>query len=160
MQLTHPFDPVFDANSSILILGTFPSIKSREYCFYYGHPQNRFWKVISRVTNTDPIPETIADKKQMLLKNRIALFDVLQSCNVEGSSDNRIKNAVPADLSKIFDNANIERIYANGEKAYLLFIKYIYKNIGREITKLPSTSPANIKYDLEKLIFEWKKIVT
>ncbi|MDR0580981.1 MAG: DNA-deoxyinosine glycosylase [Holosporaceae bacterium] len=159
MQLTHPFNPVFDEKSRILILGTFPSVKSREYGFYYGHPQNRFWKVISCVTNTDPIPETIADKKQMLLKNGIALSDVLQSCDIDGSSDSSIKNAVPADLSKIFDNANIKHIYANGEKAYQLFIKYLYKNIGREIIKLPSTSPTNAQYNLEKLIFEWEKII-
>jgi hypoxanthine-DNA glycosylase len=106
MQLTHPFEPVFDEKSRILILGTFPSVKSREYGFYYGHPQNRFWKVISSITNTDPIPKTMVDKKQMLIKNGIALADVLQSCDIDGSDDNRIKNAAPADLSKIFDNAN------------------------------------------------------
>ncbi|MDR0580635.1 MAG: DNA-deoxyinosine glycosylase [Holosporaceae bacterium] len=155
MQLTHPFEPVFGEKSRILILGTFPSVKSREYGFYYGHPQNRFWKVLARITNTDPIPETIADKKQMLLKNGIALADMLQSCDIESSGDGSIRNAAPADLSKIFDNANIERIYANGEKAYQLFIKYI----GMEVIKLPSTSPANAKYDLEKLIFEWEKII-
>ncbi|MDR0581172.1 MAG: DNA-deoxyinosine glycosylase [Holosporaceae bacterium] len=159
MQLTHPFDPIFGKNSSILILGTFPSVKSREYGFYYGHLQNRFWKVVSFITNTDPIPETIVDKKQMLLKNGIALSDVLQSCDIEGSSDSSIKNAAPADLSKIFGNANIKHIYVNGEKAYKLFIKYIHKNIGREIIKLPSTSPSNAQYDLKKLISEWKKII-
>jgi hypoxanthine-DNA glycosylase len=157
MQLTHPFDPIFDKNSSILILGTFPSAKSLEYGFYYGHPQNRFWKVLSFIT-TDPIPKTIVDKKQMLFKNEIALYDVLQSCDIEGSSDSSIKNAVPADLSKILDNSNIKRIYANGGKAYQLFIKYLYKNIRHEIIKLPSTSPANAQYNLEKLILEWKKI--
>jgi hypoxanthine-DNA glycosylase len=155
MQLTHPFDPVFDEKSRILILGTFPSLKSREYGFYYGHPQNRFWKVLSSVTNTYPVPETIADKKQMLLRNGIALADVLQSCNIEGSSDGSIRNVIPADLSKIFENSDIERICANGEKAYQLFIKYI----GMEVIKLPSTSPANVQYDLEKLILEWEKII-
>ena len=158
MQLGHPFDPIFDKNSSILIVGTFPSVKSREYGFYYGHPQNRFWKVVASITNIDPVPETIADKKQMLLKNKIALYDVLQSCDIEGSGDSSIKNAVPADLSKIFDNANIKHIYANGEKAYQLFMKYFYGNIRRAIVKLPSTSPANAQYDLEKLISEWKRI--
>ncbi|MDR3155744.1 MAG: DNA-deoxyinosine glycosylase [Holosporaceae bacterium] len=155
MQLIHPFDPIFDEKSRILILGTFPSVKSREYGFYYGHQQNRFWKAIARITQTGHFPETIADKKQILIQNRIALADVLQSCDIAGSSDGSIKNAVPADLSKIFDNANIERIYANGEKAYQLFIKYI----GMEVIKLPSTSPANAKYDLEKLISEWEKII-
>ncbi|GHT98529.1 DNA-deoxyinosine glycosylase [Alphaproteobacteria bacterium] len=159
MQLKHPFDPVFDEKSSVLILGTFPSVKSREYGFYYGHPQNRFWKVISRITNTDPIPETIDNKKQMLLKNEIALSDALQSCDIEGSSDSSIKNAAPMDLSKILDNSNVERIYANGEKAYQLFMKYLHKNIGYKIIKLPSTSSANAKCDLEKLIAIWEKIL-
>jgi hypoxanthine-DNA glycosylase len=159
MPLIHPFDPIFDKNSSILMLGTFPSVKSREYGFYYGHPQNRFWKVVSSITNTNPIPETIVTKKQMLLGNGIALADVLQSCDIEGSSDGSIRNTAPADLSKIFNNSDIGRICANGEKAYRLFIKYFPKSIGGEIIKLPSTSSANAKYDLEKLISEWEKIV-
>ncbi|MDR1375470.1 MAG: DNA-deoxyinosine glycosylase [Holosporaceae bacterium] len=143
MQLTHPFNPIFNGKSRILILGTFPSVKSREYGFYYGHPQNRFWKVVSSITNTDPIPETISDKKRMLLRNGIALADVLQSCNIEGSRDGSIKNVVPVDLSKIFDNSDIKRICANGGKAHQLFMKYFYKNTERSILKLPSTSPAN-----------------
>ncbi|GHT91158.1 DNA-deoxyinosine glycosylase [Alphaproteobacteria bacterium] len=160
MQLEHPFDPVFDEKSFVMILGTFPSVKSREYGFYYGHPQNRFWKVISCITNTTPIPETIADKKRMLFKNGIALSDVLQGCDIEGSSDSSIKNAVPMDLSKILDSSNIKRIYANGEKAFQLFMRYLHKSIGCEIIKLPSTSPANAKCDLEKLITIWGKILS
>ncbi|MDR1982879.1 MAG: DNA-deoxyinosine glycosylase [Holosporaceae bacterium] len=160
MQLEHPFDPIFNEKSSILILGTFPSVKSREYGFYYGHPRNRFWKIIASITNTSIIPETIANKKRMLLKNGIALSDVLQSCDIEGSSDVSIKNAVPMNLSKILDNSNVKRIYANGEKAHQIFIKHLYKSTGREIIKLPSTSPANAKYNIEKLLSEWKKIIT
>ncbi|MDR2682099.1 MAG: DNA-deoxyinosine glycosylase [Holosporaceae bacterium] len=133
MQFNHPFDPVFDENSSILILGTFPSVKSREYGFYYGHPQNRFWKVIASVTNTNPVPQTIAAKKQMLLAHGIALADVLQSCDIEASSDSSIKNAVPANLSTILHNSNVDRIYANGTKAQQLFMKYFYQNLGRKI---------------------------
>ncbi|MDR3180239.1 MAG: DNA-deoxyinosine glycosylase [Holosporaceae bacterium] len=160
MQLSHPFDPVFDDNSAVLILGTFPSIKSRECGFFYGHPQNRFWKIIAHVTNADSVPSTIADKKQMLLANGIALADVLQSCEIEASSDSSIKNIVPADLAKILRNSNIDRIYANGKKAHQLFMKYFYQDIGQKIVKLPSSSPANAQYSLEKLILEWKKIIT
>jgi hypoxanthine-DNA glycosylase len=160
VQLVHPFEPIFDESSRILILGTFPSVKSREYGFYYGHPQNRFWKVIARITKTDPFPEIIADKKMMLLVNKIALSDVLQSCDIDGSSDSAIKNVVPADIYKILNIANINHIYANGEKAYQLAMKYFSKNITQKIIRLPSTSPANAKYSLEKLILEWKIIST
>jgi hypoxanthine-DNA glycosylase len=160
MQLTHPFEPIFDESSRILILGTFPSVKSREHGFYYGHPQNRFWKIIARITNTNQIPQTIADKKLMLLANKIALSDVLQSCDIKGSNDSSIKNTVPAGLFKILNNSNIDRIYANGEKAYQLAIKYFSSNVTQKIYKLPSTSPANAKYSLEKLILEWKIIST
>jgi hypoxanthine-DNA glycosylase len=158
MRLEHPFEPVFDERSSVLILGTFPSVKSREYGFYYGHPQNRFWKVIASITNADPIPKTIADKKQMLLKNGIALSDALQSCDIEGSSDADIKNIAPADLSTILNSSNIRRVYANGGKACEIFMKHLYRSVEREIIKLPSTSPANAKYSLERLILDWKKI--
>jgi hypoxanthine-DNA glycosylase len=167
MRLEHPFEPVFDEKSSVLILGTFPSVKSRERGFYYGHPQNRFWKIISRVTKTYPIPETITDKRRMLLENGIALFDALQSCDIEGSSDSDIKNAVPADLSPILNGADIKRVCANGEKAYRLLMKYFRPNAGLEIRplaeptiiKLPSTSPANARYGFERLVSEWEKIL-
>ncbi|MDR2107271.1 MAG: DNA-deoxyinosine glycosylase [Holosporaceae bacterium] len=160
MRLIHPFDPVFNKNSSVLILGTFPSVKSREYGFYYGHPRNRFWKVIASITNTNPVPETISDKKQMLLENKIALADVLQSCRIKGSGDGSIRDAVPANLSEILNNADIRCIYANGNKAYQLLIKYFHKNIERKIIKLPSTSPANAAYDPGKLISEWKILLS
>jgi hypoxanthine-DNA glycosylase len=160
MQLNHPFDPIFDKNSSVLVFGTFPSVKSREYGFYYGHPQNRFWKVIACITQTDPFPETIAAKKQMLIQNRIALADVLQSCDIQGSSDGSIREEVPRDLSKILNNSNVDRIYANGEKAYQLTMKYFSRNITPKIFKLPSTSSANARYSFEKLILEWKRIIT
>jgi hypoxanthine-DNA glycosylase len=160
MQINHPFEPIFDENSSLLILGTFPSVKSREYGFYYGHPQNRFWKVIACITKTDPFPETIIDKKQMLIRNRIALADVLKSCDIQGSSDGNIKNTTPMNLPKILNNSNVNRIYANGEKAYQLTLKYFSKNIAQKIFKLPSTSSANARYDFEKLILEWKRIIT
>jgi hypoxanthine-DNA glycosylase len=157
-RLDHPFNPVFDKSSSILILGTFPSVKSRGEGFYYGHPQNRFWKIIASVTNTNPFPETIADKKQMLLANKIALGDILQSCDIEGSDDGSIKNPTPTDLSKILSNASIKNIFANGDKAYRLLLKYYGKTL-QNIIKLPSTSTANAKYNIEMLITAWSQIL-
>ena len=156
--MIHPFDPVFDKDSLILILGTFPSEKSREYGFFYGHPQNRFWKLLTLLTNFKKIPESIDEKREILIRNRIALWDVIQSCEIKGSSDASITNVIPNDLSKILNFSKIERIYANGTKAYQLYMKYCYPNIGKEIIKLPSTSPANASYSLEKLKNEWEKI--
>ncbi|MDR2781665.1 MAG: DNA-deoxyinosine glycosylase [Holosporaceae bacterium] len=160
MPLIHPFEPIFDASSRILILGTFPSIKSREYGFYYGHPQNRFWKVIAHITQTDSFPETVIAKKQMLLTHKIALADALQSCDIKASGDSSIKNTIPMNLLKILNNSHVDHIYANGEKAYQLAMKYFSKNITQKIFRLPSTSSANAKYSLEKLILEWKIIST
>jgi hypoxanthine-DNA glycosylase len=154
-QMIHPFEPVFDEESRVLILGTFPSIKSRSSGFYYGHPQNRFWKVIARITKTDQIPQTIDQKKCMLLKNKIALWDVLQSCDIKGSSDNSIKNAIPTDLSTILEKANISCIYANGLQAYQFCHKYYGEHAELKIAKLPSTSAANAKYSLDQLVAIW-----
>jgi hypoxanthine-DNA glycosylase len=156
--MRHPFEPVFDETSRVLVLGTFPSIKSREQGFYYGHPQNRFWNVISRINGSE-IPATIADRKHMLIENKIALCDVVQSCDIIGSSDNNIRNAVPADISGILARANISCIYANGEKAYRLSVKFFPKTSEPPIVRLPSTSAANAAYSLERLISEWGKIV-
>lgn len=151
----HNIQPVFDENSRMLILGSFPSVKSREQKFFYGHPQNRFWKVISNITGEE-LPTTIEEKKSLLLRNNIAVWDVIKSCDIVGSSDSSIEKVEVNDFSIIFNNAKIERIYANGDKAYKLFKKYC-KDI--EITKLPSTSPANAQYSLEKLCKEWKIII-
>ena len=112
-QVTHEFEPVFDQNSKVLILGTFPSVKSRENQFYYGHPQNRFWKVIARLTK-EQVPITIEEKKALLLRHGIAIWDVISSCEIKGSSDSSIRNVVPADLNRILDHCDIRRIYANG----------------------------------------------
>ena len=151
----HNIPPVFDANSKVLILGSFPSVKSREQRFFYGHPQNRFWRVISSITNED-LPKSIDEKKQLLLKHNIAVWDVIKSCDIVGSSDSSIENACINDFDIIFSKANIEKIYANGDKAYSLFRKYYSKEIS--IIKLPSTSPANAQYSLERLCDEWKVI--
>lgn len=155
-QLKHEFEPVFDENSRILILGTFPSVKSREVQFFYGHPRNRFWAVMAALTGWE-LPETVEEKKKLLLSNGIAVWDVIESCEIQGSSDSSIKNVVPADLSRIFDRAPIEQVYANGNKAYELYQKYSLEKTGRSIKKLPSTSPANAAFGLERLIGEWKK---
>ena len=155
--MIHPFEAVFDRYSSILILGTFPSEKSRKYGFFYGHPQNRFWKLIALLTKSKKIPESIDEKIEILLKNNIALWDVIHSCDIKGSSDASITNVVPNDLSKILKCSNIRQIYANGENAYRLYIKYCYKNIEKDIIKLPSTSPANASYSLAKLKDEWEE---
>ena len=153
----HTFEPVYDKNSKILILGTFPSVKSRENQFFYGHPQNRFWKVIAQVTGEE-VPKIIEEKKALLLRNRIAIWDVIHSCKIIGSSDSSIQDVVVNDFSNILKNANIEKIYANGGKAYELYQKYAFEKTGREIIKLPSTSPANAGWSMERLCEAWKQI--
>ena len=153
-HVEHTFEPVYDENSEILILGTFPSVKSRENNFYYGHPQNRFWKLIAGLTK-EPVPETIEEKKALLLKHHIAIWDVVQSCDIIGSSDSSIKNVVPADIAKILKESSVQRIYANGDKAYRLYKKYCEKETGKKAEKLPSTSPANAIFTLDRLTESW-----
>ncbi|MGI6732590.1 MAG: DNA-deoxyinosine glycosylase [Anaerovoracaceae bacterium] len=157
-RFVHPVEPLYDENSRVFILGTFPSPKSREGRFFYHHPQNRFWKVMAALTDS-PVPETIEQKKELILSNGFAVWDVIKSCRVTGASDSSIRDVVPADLSIILDNAPIERIFANGEKAYRLYMKYIFPETERPITKLPSTSPANASWSLEKLIDAWSVIM-
>ena len=151
----HFFEPIYNEESKILILGTFPSIKSRENQFYYGHPQNRFWKVLAILFAQEPLI-TKEEKKEFLLRHRIAIWDVIASCDITGSSDSSIKNVVPTDLSIILEKAKIEKIYANGATAAKLFQKYQMPLVKREIIVLPSTSPANAAYSLEKLLECWK----
>ena len=141
----------------MLILGSFPSVKSREQNFFYGHPQNRFWKVISAIFG-QPVPQTIEDKKHLILSSRLALWDSIASCEIAGSSDASIRNAQANDIGIILSNCNIERIYCNGRKSYELYQKYIEPQTGREAVCLPSTSPANAQWTLEKLIEAWSVI--
>ena len=148
----HTIEPVYDKNSKILILGSFPSVKSREVNFFYGHPQNRFWKVVSAVMGEE-CPKTVAEKKEFLLRNHIAVWDVIASCDIEGSSDSSIKNVTPNDLSKIYVKSGIKKIFTNGNTAYKLFTKY-HKD--KNAIKLPSTSPANASFSLESLIESWR----
>lgn len=120
-HIRHEFDPVYDRNSEILILGTLPSVKSREQRFYYGHKQNRFWKVIAALYG-EAVPVTIEEKKKILLRHHIALFDVIAECDIAGSSDSTIRNVVPTDLSVILKQAPVRKIFANGNKAYDYFL--------------------------------------
>ena len=157
-SLKHTFDPVFNAESKILILGSFPSVKSRENNFFYGHPQNRFWKVMANVLDWK-VPITIEEKRKMLLENHVAVWDVIASCSIVGSSDTSIKDVVVNDFSKVLENSKVERIYVNGGKAYELYHKYAEKVTGIKAVKLPSTSPANAAWSLEKLTKTWKEII-
>ena len=157
-HLHHTFEPVFDAESRILILGSFPSVKSRENNFFYGHPQNRFWKVMANVLDWK-VPTTIEEKRKMLLENHVAVWDVIASCSIVGSSDTSIKDVVVNDFSRILENSKVERVYVNGGKAYELYHKYAEKVTGIKAVKLPSTSPANAAWSLEKLTKTWKEII-
>ncbi len=155
-RIEHPIAPVFNENSKVLILGSFPSVKSREQGFFYGHPQNRFWKVVAAVYGC-PVPTTIEEKRTFLLEHGIAVWDVIQSCEIVGSSDSSIKDAVANDLRVILDVADIRHIFVNGKKAEELYNKYIAPRIGRDAICLPSTSPANAAWNVDRLVEQWKK---
>lgn len=155
-SLTHTFSPVYDEHSKILILGTFPSVKSREQNFYYGHPQNRFWKMIAAITESE-VPETIEEKKKLLLANHIAIWDVIKSCEIIGSSDSSIKKVVPNDIAGLLKKTNIKSIVANGATAERLYNIYVLSQTGIEIIKMPSTSPANAAWGIERLCEEWRE---
>lgn len=156
-MIEHPIPPTYNKNSKILILGSFPSVKSREYGYFYGHPQNRFWKVVSLIFE-DEFPKTKEDKKEFLLKHKIAAWDVIASCDIVGSSDNSITNVKANNLKEIIENSKVEKIFVNGKKAAELYKKYIEPEIKISAITLPSTSPANAAYKLERLIDEWKVI--
>ena len=158
-RLTHQFAPVYNAESRVLILGTFPSVKSRENQFFYGHPQNRFWKVTAALPE-EPVPQTIEEKKKLLLEHHIAIWDVVSQCDIEGSSDSSIRNVVPADLSEILQNSRVKAIFANGSTAARLYDRYQKKQTGMEIITLPSTSPANAACSLQDLLQAWSVIRT
>lgn len=157
-MVEHPIRPVYDKNSRVLILGSFPSVKSREANFFYGHPQNRFWKVLAAIFETE-VPVSVNEKREFLLAHGVAVWDVIKSCDIVGSSDSSIKNVVPNDLREILNNADIRQIFVNGKTAEQYYKKYIEKEIGRKATCLPSTSPANAAWNVEKLVAEWKRIL-
>lgn len=157
-MLVHPVEALFNENSKILILGTFPSVKSREAKFFYGHPQNRFWRVMARLCDAD-IPQTVEDKKKLILDNHFALWDVIHSCDVEGSADSSIKNVVPNDISVILKNSKVSRIFVNGKKAESLYKKYLEKETGITAVCLPSTSPANALWSEDRLTEYWRSYI-
>ncbi len=156
-RISHGFTPVCDENSRILILGTLPSGKSRETGFYYGHPQNRFWKVLAALFE-EAVPETIEEKKAFLLRNRVAVWDVIDSCDIIGASDSSIRNVVPADVAGLLKKTGIRRVFANGALAKKLYDRYTRGQIGVEAMQLPSTSPANARFRMEDLLESWKII--
>ena len=153
-QATHPIAPVYDGRSKILILGSFPSVQSRKAAFFYGHPQNRFWRVVSGVLGVE-LPQTVEEKRGMLLENRIALWDVIASCRIEGSSDSSIRDVVPTDLGIILRAAKIGAVFCNGQTAFRLYERYQLAQTGLPSTALPSTSPANAAYSVERLTESW-----
>ncbi len=156
-MITHPFPPLYNSRSRTLILGSFPSVKSREQMFFYGHPQNRFWQVLARVFDC-PVPESTEEKKALILSRNLALWDVLAGCEIRGSADSSIRNATVNDLSPILEGAPISRIFVNGRTAEKYFLRYTAPQIGREAVCLPSTSPANAAFSLEKLVEAWRII--
>ena len=188
-RILHPIEPTYDEHSRILILGSFPSVKSREMGYFYGHPQNRFWKVLAAVfaedsggkeqqTDSKPLPEagkkdqirkavrtealmvpqTIGERRSFLLRHHVAVWDVIASCTITGSSDSSIKDVVVNDLSRILDTAPIRQIYVNGRKAEQLYNRYTFPKTGRKAICLPSTSPANAAWSLDKLVDSWRQI--
>ena len=156
-MIQHPIPPVYDRDSKILILGSFPSVKSREAMFFYGHPQNRYWKVLAAVFGEE-VPMTVPDRKAFLLRNHIAAWDVIASCDIVGSSDSSIKNVTANDLTPILDTADIKEIFVNGKTAEKMYKKYTEPVTDRPCVCLPSTSPANAAWTLEKLVEAWSVV--
>lgn len=153
----HPIPPLYNEKSKVLILGSFPSVKSREENFFYGHPQNRFWKVLAAVFE-EAVPQSVERKREFLYKHGIALWDVIASCEIEGSADSSIRDVVPNDISGILRSSSIHRIFLNGKTTEKYFEKYIRQSVAVEAICLPSTSPANAAWSLKRLTEAWKVI--
>lgn len=157
-MVMHNIPPLYNADSRILILGSFPSVKSRAGQFFYHHPQNRFWKVLAGVLDC-PVPGSIDEKRAMLLSHGIAVWDVIASCEITGSSDSSIKHAVPNEIGSILDAAPIRAVFCNGQTAYKLYRHYLEPRTGRTAAVLPSTSPANAAWSLERLTETWSQAI-
>ena len=157
MTVEHPIPPLFDAQSKVLILGSFPSVKSREQAFFYGHPQNRFWRVIAAVFGEE-VPQTVPEKKRLILSHHLALWDVIARCEISGSSDASIQHAVPNDIGMILRQCDIRAVFLNGKTAEKIYRRTLEKPLGFTATVLPSTSPANAACGLEDLIARWSVI--
>ena len=156
-MIVHPLKPLYNSESKTLILGSFPSVKSREDNFFYAHPQNRFWRVISSLFNSE-IPKTNEEKTKLILDNNLALYDVIYSCDIISSADSTIKNVTPSNLVDVIKNSKIDRVFVNGKTAEFYYKKYLEKTLNIKCVCLPSTSPANANFTLEKLIEKWKEI--
>ena len=156
-HVVHPFPPLFDPSARTLILGSLPSVKSREQMFFYGHPQNRFWPLLAALFG-EPAPATVAEKAALAKRHRIALWDSIYSCDVVGSGDGSIRNVVPTDLSPIFEGARITRVFCNGRTSALYYAKYHEPKWGVPAVTLPSTSPANAAWTMEKLLEAWSVV--
>ena len=157
-RLFHKVSPIYDAHSRALILGTFPSPKSREASFFYSHPSNRFWPVMARIFDVE-LPQTVSEKRKLLLDRNVALWDVVESCTIQNAQDATIRNCEPNDLSKIFSVADIDAVFTTGSKAYQLYNRLCLKSTNMPATLLPSTSAANAKFSLEQLIDEYRTIL-
>lgn len=158
IEIVHPFPPFYRSDSHILILGSFPSVKSREQMFFYGHPQNRFWRVLAAVFE-DAVPASIPEKQAFLARNHVALWDSIGRCSIEGSSDSSIRDVVPNDLSVILNAAPIAAIFCNGKQSFDCYNRYILPTLGQKASLLPSTSPANAAWGFERLVAEWRRIL-
>lgn len=156
-MLDHPFPPFFDACSTVLILGSFPSVRSRQEGFFYGHPQNRFWRVLATIFETET-PQTTDQKKLLLVRHHVALWDVAASCEIDGSSDSTLRQVKANDVSIVLQSAPIQHVYLNGKTAERYYRTLIEPCIGQAATVLPSTSPANASWSLERLIEAWRVI--
>lgn len=157
-KIEHPFEPIYDENSTILILGTMPSVKSRETGFYYGHPRNAFWRILAHICN-EPVPQTIEEKKNLLYRNHIAIWDVCRSCDIRNSDDSSIRNAVPADIPGLLKRTRIKKIYANSKKAAQQYDRLVKKYTKIDIITLPSTSPARCNITEEYKMQVWKQLI-
>lgn len=156
-RVFHTFAPVADENSRVLILGSFPSVKSREQGFYYGHPQNRFWKVMAALFE-EALPLTIEEKQGLLLRHGVAIWDVIESCKLVGSSDSSIRNVQVNDIAGLIKGSQIQHVFANGGKAFELYERFGKPQTGLSAEKLPSTSPANAAWSLERLVEAWHAV--
>ena len=158
-HIVHPIPPFYRPDSRILVLGSFPSVKSRESRFFYGHPQNRFWKLMTLLLGEENVPATLDEKASFLERNRIACWDSIHECDIEGSSDSSIRNVVPNDIGAILEGTDIRNIYTNGRKSHEIYMKYCFPATGREALCMPSTSPANAAWSLERLAGEWRAVL-
>ena len=158
-HIIHPIPPFYRPDSKILILGSFPSVKSRESRFFYGHPQNRFWKLMVRLFQEEKVPVTIEEKAALLERHHIAAWDSIHACDIEGSSDSSIRNVEPNDFREILETADIRQIFTNGKKSHEIYTKYCLPQTGREAVCLPSTSPANAAWNMDRLADAWRVIL-